>query len=248
MRQIVADFPASPELRHWDFNQVRRWGPSVPERVAGSARLRRWQLLCRVVCVALGDLETCGLDRIPAAGPVILAVNHTSAMDGALLFGAVQRPVTFLVKAEAFEAAAGLAGRVLIHGGQLPVRRGRLDPGPVRLALELLEQGALIGIFPEGFRGDGLVRQARPGVGYLALKTGAPVLPVAVHQSGAMAHRAAARRPDVSLTVGEPMTFERAATGPLNRRRWLAATEQIRARLAALVHTTRPNTAVATAR
>ncbi len=115
------------------------------------------------------------------------------------------------------------------------------------MCLELLEQGALLGIFPEGSRGDGRVRQARPGVGYLALRTGATVLPVAVHGSTAMAHRRSWHRPAVRVTVGDALRFPRAEPGALNRSQWLSATEQIRARLAELVRTTEPNSAVATA-
>lgn len=241
---------AEPALEHqyphWNFDQVRRWGPTIDQRVHGSARLRHWQLASRSFCSLLGRVELTGLDRVPAEGGAILAVNHTSALDGALLFGYLARPVSFLVKAEAFELAGGLAGRVLSQGAQLPVRRGETDPAPVRLALNLLDRGALLGICPEGSRGDGRVRQARPGVGYFALKTGAPVLPVAVHGAAAMAHRGV-RRPVVRLSVGEPLILHRAAAGPLNRRQWLAATEQIRSALAELVHTTEPDSAVVTA-
>lgn len=237
---MSAGAAAPPEFRHWDFARVHRDGPSLDERVHGTASLRRWRRVGRVICAALGRVEITGLDRIPDQGPVILAVNHTSALDGVLLFGRVRRPVSFLVKAEAFEPAGGLAGRILIRAAQLPVRRHRIDPAPVRLALDLLDRGGVIGMCPEGSRGDGRVRQARPGVGYLALRSGAVVVPVAVHGAVAMTHRAHLRRPTVRVVVGAPLVLERAAPGPLNRASWLAGTEQIRHRLAELVRTTQP--------
>ncbi len=97
----------------------------MPQRVTGSRRLRGWQVLCRQLSSALGQLELNGLARVPETGAVILAVNHTSAFDGVVLFGHLDRPVSFLVKAEAFEPVAGLVGRLLIQGAQLPVRRAR---------------------------------------------------------------------------------------------------------------------------
>lgn len=234
-------------FRHWDYVQVARRGPSLAERVDGSNRLAQWQRVARGISAVLAQVTVDGLDRLPATGPVILAVNHSSALDGALLFGAIKRPVSFLVKAEAFQPAGGLLGMLLVNGAQLPVRRNQIDPAPVRLALELLDRGAVLGVFPEGTRGDGQVRQAKPGVGYFALRTGAPVLPVAVHGSMAMAHRRTGRRPAVRLSFGELLTFEGVASRPLNRRSWLAATEQIRYRLAELVRVTEPDSAVASA-
>ncbi|MDQ2837778.1 MAG: 1-acyl-sn-glycerol-3-phosphate acyltransferase [Actinomycetota bacterium] len=236
------------EYPRWDFSQLDRWGPTLAERATGSARLRGWQRVGRLFCTVLGQVQFEGLERIPDNGAAILVINHTSALDGALLFGFSERTVSFLVKAEAFEPAAGLAGRILIQGAQVPVRRGWIDPSPVRLSLDLLEQGALLGICPEGARGDGRVRQVRPGVGYFALKSGAPVVPIAIHGSAAMVHRSPWRRVPVRVVVGEPLSFERAQPGPLNRRRWVAATEQIRARMAELVRATEPDPAVVTAR
>ena len=222
-----------------DFAEVLRRGPTMVERVSGSAALRRWQLLTRLLCHGLGRIRIEGRTNVPDRGPLIVAVNHTSAMDGALLFGLFGRPVSFLVKAEAFEPWHGLAGRVLIRGAQLPVRRYQVDPAPVRLSLRLLEQGGVLGICPEGSRGDGRVSHARPGVGYFALKSGAPVLPVAVHGASAMVPGAGWRRPPVLIVFGEPISFgPAAADAPLNRRSWLAATERIRLELASLVRDT----------
>jgi 1-acyl-sn-glycerol-3-phosphate acyltransferase len=238
---------SDPSFRHSDFAEVLRRGPSMADRVAGSASLRRWQLLTRTLCHGLCRLQVDGLHWVPDRGPLVVAVNHTSAMDGALLFGLLGRTVSFLVKAEAFEPLHGFAGRVLIHGAQLPVRRHRIDPAPVRLSLRLLEQGGVLGICPEGSRGDGRVGHARPGVGYFALKSGAPVLPVAVHGASAMVPGAGWRRPRVRIVFGEPITFTAAGPGPLNRRSWLAATERIRFDLAALVGRTAPDPAGNTA-
>ena len=189
--------------------------------------------MARQLCRLLGRVRVTGLDHVPDTGPVILAVNHTSFMDGPLLFGLVGRPVSFLVKAEAFEPAAGLAGSILRAAGQLPVRRYQIDPAPVRYCLALLRAGGILGMFPEGSRGSGLAEQVRPGVGYFAVKTGAPVLPVAVLGSARMIRTAV--RPPVSVRIGRPTRFGAPATGVVNRQRWLTAAETVRLALADLV-------------
>lgn len=229
-------WPASSE-----FAALRRYGPTLAERVQSSPRLRERQRLGRAVYGALGQVRFHDLDRLPTHGPVILAVNHRSFLDGALLFGRLQRVVSFLVKAEAFGPAGGRLGRLLLQAGQIPVRRGQLDPAPVRLALQILEAGGVVGLFPEGTRGNGLVATARPGVGYLAVRTGAPVLPVAIHGSHALGHRRSVRRPAVDVHLGAPVVLAAAPPDrPLNRRLWLTATEDVRLRLADLVAATQP--------
>jgi 1-acyl-sn-glycerol-3-phosphate acyltransferase len=187
----------------------------------------------------MARLEISGLEQIPASGPVILAANHQSFMDGLLLFGFVDRVVSFLVKPEAFAPVAGRAGQFLIGGAQIPVLRGEIDAAPVRLALDVLNAGGVLGIFPEGTRGDGQMANAMPGVGYFARKTGAVVVPIAIHGSAMMTHGRRINRPRVRMVVGEPLAFERAGPArPLARRDWLAATERIRLAAAELVGTT----------
>ena len=206
-------------------------GPRLAARVTGSPQLRRWQRFADRLSRLLGRIRVTGLELVPDTGPVILAVNHTSFMDGPLLFGLLDRPVSFLVKAEAFEPAAGLAGRILCRAGQLPVRRYQIDPGPVRYGLDLLRAGGILGMFPEGSRGAGLAHPVRPGVGYFAVKTGAPVLPVAVLGSGRTVRTLA--RPPVDIRFGEPLSFPAGIV--VNRARWLAAAEAVRQALAELV-------------
>lgn len=227
--------PVSRQFRHVRFADVLERGPSLAARVAGSPQLRRRQAFSARLCRLLGRIELTGLDLVPDIGPVILAVNHTSFLDGPLLFGLLDRPVSFLVKAEAFEPLAGLAGRVLVTGGQLPVRRYRIDPGPIRYGLDLLRAGGVLGMFPEGSRGTGLAERIRPGVGYFAVKTGAPVLPVAVLGSGRTVRTV--HRPPVRIRIGEPLTFP-ASAGVVNRGRWLTATADVRQALAELVRAT----------
>ncbi|GAA1887052.1 lysophospholipid acyltransferase family protein [Streptantibioticus ferralitis] len=118
-----------------------------------------------------------GAWRVPASGPVILAGNHAHNIDGPMLIGTAPRPVHFLVKQEAF---IGPLDPFLRAIGQLPVDRGRADRGAITAALGVLERGGVLGIFPEGTRGAGDFAELRSGLAYFAVRTGAPVVPVAV--------------------------------------------------------------------
>jgi 1-acyl-sn-glycerol-3-phosphate acyltransferase len=154
-------------------------------------------------------------------------------MDGVVLFGALDRVVSCLVKAEAFR---GPLASFLRSCAQIPVHRERVDPAPVRLGVELLRAGGVLGVFPEGTRGDGRVSHAKPGAGYFALRSGAVVVPVALHGTRQMVRRRSLRRPVVRMVAAAPMRFERCRDDAILTRRTVAeAAEGIRTRLAALV-------------
>ncbi|MFH8618583.1 lysophospholipid acyltransferase family protein [Streptomyces sp. NPDC017979] len=118
-----------------------------------------------------------GAWRVPSAGPVILAVNHSHAIDGPMLMGTAPRPVHFLIKKEAF---VGPLGPFLRGIGQLEVDRSGTDRTAVTGALGVLERGGVLGIFPEGTRGEGDFSALRAGLAYFAVRSGAPVVPVAI--------------------------------------------------------------------
>ncbi|MDC7339712.1 lysophospholipid acyltransferase family protein [Streptomyces lydicus] len=93
-----------------------------------------------------------GAWRVPSAGPVILAVNHSHGIDGPMLMGTAPRPVHFLIKKEAF---VGPLDPFLRGIGQLKVDRSAADRKAITDALGVLAQGGVLGIFPEGTRGEG---------------------------------------------------------------------------------------------
>lgn len=213
--------------------------PSIPDLVSGPGPLRRRQLAARVLARGLGRIEVHGIEQLPRSGAVVLAVNHRDFLDGPLLFGYLPRPVSFLVKTEAYTPRVA---PLLVTTGQIPVHRQRPDVIAVRSALRLLQAGGVVGLFPEGTRGDGLVRTARPGVGYLALRTGAVVVPVACHGTDSLKHRRL-RRPAVRITIGAPIDLGRVPTGRrVSRQQMLVAAEKVRGALADLVVQTMPQT------
>ena len=135
---------------------------------------------------AIGRPKATGLENIPASGGAILAANHLSAIDSVFLPLMVDRPVTFSAKAEYFTAAnpaARLVAAYLKATNQLRMDREgpRAAQDTLEAALALLQEGKLFGIYPEGTRSpDGRLYRGRPGVGWLALKSGLPVIPVAL--------------------------------------------------------------------
>ncbi|MBZ4323856.1 1-acyl-sn-glycerol-3-phosphate acyltransferase [Streptomyces sp. SCA2-4] len=118
-----------------------------------------------------------GAWRVPAAGPVIMAVNHSHNLDGPMLMGTAPRPVHFLIKKEAF---VGPLDPFLRGIGQLKVDRSGTDRTAITGALDVLAAGGVLGIFPEGTRGEGDFASLRAGLAYFAVRSGAPVVPVAV--------------------------------------------------------------------
>lgn len=125
-----------------------------------------------------------GVENMPANGPVIVAGNHLSFMDSVIIPAIAPRRLTFLAKAEYFEGTGlrGALGRWFFTSmGHVPMPRTsrRASLQSLELALEVLRQEGAFGIYPEGSRSpDGRLYRARTGVAYLALASGAPVVPV----------------------------------------------------------------------
>lgn len=124
------------------------------------------------------DIEVEGISRVPG-GPVILAANHRSFMDSVFLALVVDRPVSFLAKAEYFDRRA--TAWMFRSTGQIPLRRG--SPAGARRALDaargVLSGGGVVGVYPEGTRSrDGLLHRGHLGPARLASVSGAPIVPI----------------------------------------------------------------------
>src|SRR5690606_19743029 len=117
--------------------------------------------------------EVLDAHHVPASGPVVVAANHIALLDGPLVHGVVPRPSHILVKREMFR---GPVGWVLHAAGQIPVDRSNGRPA-LAAALAVLRRGDVVGIFPEGMRGRGDASGSRAGVAWLAVNSGAPVVP-----------------------------------------------------------------------
>ncbi|MFD9883985.1 lysophospholipid acyltransferase family protein [Streptomyces alboflavus] len=143
--------------------------------------------------------------RVPATGPVILAVNHSHNVDGPMVMGVAPRPTHFLIKKEAF---VGPLGPFLRGIGQLQVDRTTADRTAITDALAILDQGGVLGIFPEGTRGDGDFASLRAGLAYFAVRSGAPIVPVAVlgstERRGRLIKQLPPLRSRVDVVFGDP--------------------------------------------
>jgi len=146
-----------------------------------------------------------GAWKVPASGPVILAVNHAHNIDGPMVMGVAPRPTHFLIKKEAF---IGPLDPFLLSIGQLKVDRSVADRTAITQALGVLDNGGVLGIFPEGSRGEGDFASLRAGLAYFAVRGGAPIVPVAVLGSSERSSRLTKGLPPlrsrVDVVFGDP--------------------------------------------
>jgi 1-acyl-sn-glycerol-3-phosphate acyltransferase len=149
-----------------------------------------------------------GADKVPASGPVILAPNHFSFMDHFFMGVAIRRKVRFMAKSQLFNPPM-----VWIYspGGVFPVRRGYADEEAFITARSILDRGGAIAMYSEGGRSrtGKLSDTVRPGIGRLALQSGAPVVPIAIHGSSRVRNWKRLRFPKVTVLYGDPIRWER---------------------------------------
>ncbi|MFW6599682.1 lysophospholipid acyltransferase family protein [Propionibacteriaceae bacterium Y2011] len=177
------------------------------------------------------DVQVHDQHLVPATGPVILAANHIAMLDGPLIVLASPRPTYALAKQELFR---GVVGRVLEAAGQISVTRGTADKGAVRQSLQVLLQGNILGVFPEGHRGSGAFDVAHGGAAYLAMITGAPIVPVAMlgtRQPDQTPRQVPGRGKSMHVVFGEPIPMTRMAW-PRRQHEVATLTEDLRAKLA----------------
>jgi 1-acyl-sn-glycerol-3-phosphate acyltransferase len=198
--------------------------------------------ILRPVCRIAFRPEVHGRDHVPRTGPVILAVNHLSFLDSFIVPLLTPRRVSFLAKEEYFHRGGGpkqwLVRSFFTGTDAIPVPRGgfRGAQEALELALQVLKDGGAFGIHPEGSRSrDGRIYRGRTGVAWLAIASGAPVVPVAILGSERI-QPVGARFPrpgKVVVHFGAPMHFSVAPgerAGPARR----VATDQIMAAIAAM--------------
>ncbi|MEA2487942.1 MAG: 1-acyl-sn-glycerol-3-phosphate acyltransferase [Actinomycetota bacterium] len=157
-----------------------------------------------------------GLENVPKRGPAIIAANHVSFLDSFFIPLVIKRrKMTYLAKADYFKSwkTAWFFRSV----GQIPTERegGDRSRQALEIALEVLEQGSLLGIYPEGTRSpDGRIYRGRTGVARLALAAGVPVIPVGVTGTDDVMPKSAKMprvrgQVEVKIRFGEPIDFGR---------------------------------------
>ena len=195
---------------------------SEPHRMGATYYLGRFIITPLARLVYRPRIE--GRGKVPKAGPVIFASNHLSFLDSIAIPVAAPRPVHFLAKSSYFEGTglSGWASREFFTAiGAVPVQRGAGQAALDALDQQrvLLEQGSAVALYPEGTRSlDGRLYKGRTGVAFLALQTGAPVVPVGLVGTDKVMPVGAklpSIRHRVTVRFGEPLDLTHHGAGRL---------------------------------
>lgn len=184
------------------------------------------------LCKVLFRLKASGVERIPTSGPVILASNHCSYADPVFIGVAAVRELHFLAKREAFDWF--FFGPLIRRLNALPVTRGGADLRALSSMEEALTRRGAVLMFPEGTRSkDGRLGQARPGIGFVAARTRALVVPL--HISGtARIFRTMSGLGRVAVRFGEPVRAEDFPLSENHKETYQKITDEVMRRIAEL--------------
>ncbi len=183
----------------------------------------------KVVFFVVARIHLRGRYNIPRKGPYIIASNHLSWTDIPLVPAYVPGKVVYMAKEESFYSSVGWLVRFL---GAFPVKRGEGDRQAIRAADEQLKQKKIFIIFPEGTRSKThTLARAHAGLGMIALRSGVPVLPVAIWGSENALKKFGA---DVTISYGKPITFKPAGK-KITREDIESTTEEVMRQIAAML-------------
>ncbi|MGH2954710.1 MAG: lysophospholipid acyltransferase family protein [Solirubrobacterales bacterium] len=166
------------------------------------------RMIITPVAMLLYRCRAIGVDNVPADGGFIMAPNHFSNMDHFFAGVYTRRKIRFMAKSQLF-GKNRLLTYVFRAGGVFPVRRGHHDDEAFATAHGILDRGDCVLIYAEGGRSrTGALGDPRPGVGRLALESGLPVVPVAIHGSLGVRRWKRLQFPKVTVQYAEPMRFD----------------------------------------
>jgi 1-acyl-sn-glycerol-3-phosphate acyltransferase len=147
-----------------------------------------------------------GRENVPREGALVLAPNHFSQLDHFFAGVWLRRKVRFMAKSQLF--GPPVLTFIFKHGGVFPVRRGHRDEEAFKTAFELIDQGEMLLVYAEGGRQrSGELGEPKPGIGRIALESGAPIVPVAIFGSAEARRWKRLRFPRVTVQFGEPIAF-----------------------------------------
>lgn len=210
----------SPDLPRIDeLPPIRQWSLRIMKRPV------LWTMR------TLWHIDVHGASNVPRRGPVILAANHIGILDGPLLVAISRRLCFAMAKHELF---TGVGGAIFSHVGQIAVNRRIVDKRAISRCIQVLRANKVLAVFPEGVRGAGEMTFAKGGAAYLALVTGAPIVPVAIlgtREAGQTTAQMPHRRAPIHVVYGEPIQLGR-ADWPRRKTQVAELTEQVRRQLA----------------
>jgi 1-acyl-sn-glycerol-3-phosphate acyltransferase len=203
---------------------------SVPKRLVDISIKNLTRVLCQV--------DDRSLTRVPSKGPLILVANHINFLEVPLIYTHLMpRPLTGFAKAETWDNPAMA---VLFNLWKaIPLRRGEVDLEAMRQALDVLKDGGILAVAPEGTRsGDGRLRRGHPGVVFLAEMSGAPLLPIVYYGGERFRENIKRlRRTDFQIIVGHLFKIQFPVDKPSRQVRQ-QITDEIMYQLAALLPST----------
>lgn len=181
------------------------------------------RMLLTPVAIGLYRTRALGTANVPAAGGFILAPNHFSQMDHFFAGVYLRRKIQFMAKSQMF--GYPVLDYIYRVGGVFPVRRGHHDEEAFKTAHAILARGGCVGMYCEGGRSRSRqLGEPKPGLGRLALESGAPVVPVAIHGSHGVRGWKRLRFPKITVQFGEPVTFD-VVERPTREQQLAAATD-----------------------
>jgi 1-acyl-sn-glycerol-3-phosphate acyltransferase len=181
------------------------------------------RLVLTIPTILIYRVRGVGVKNVPKDGPLLLAPNHFSQMDHFFVGVYLRRKIRFMAKSQLF--GPPVLTYIYKHGGVFPVRRGHHDEEAIETARQLVDQGEMLLVYAEGGRSrSGKMGEPKPGIGRIALETGAPVVPVAIQGSERVRSWKRFRFPRVTVQFGKPLTFP-VEDSPSRERQLEAATE-----------------------
>jgi 1-acyl-sn-glycerol-3-phosphate acyltransferase len=164
------------------------------------------RIVLTIPTILIYRVRAIGVENVPEEGPLVLAPNHFSQMDHFFVGVYLKRKIRFMAKSQLF--GPPVLTYIYKHGGVFPVRRGHHDEEAIETARILIEQGEMLLVYAEGGRSrSGRLGEPKPGIGRIALETGAPIVPVAIHGSERVRGWRRLLFPKVTVQYGEPLGF-----------------------------------------
>jgi 1-acyl-sn-glycerol-3-phosphate acyltransferase len=221
----------NPQVSHPAENPTQDLAPDPRDQKTYYTRMTPFRRVAQPIIIGgfrvMTKIVVEGAEQMPTSGPVILAANHLTHYDVFFLQAALSRPIFFMGKEELFRNP--VMDWALRQLGGFPVYRSAGDEWALRHAERVLQDGEVLGMFPEGTRSKGKgLKPAKTGVARLALAAGCPIQPIALHGPQYVFRRFHHRRTEVTVTFGEPIFPEKGGSP-------LSLTDQFMFALAAML-------------
>ncbi len=186
------------------------------------------RIVLTIPTLLIWRVRAIGVENVPKHGPLVLAPNHFSQMDHFFAGVYLRRKIRFMAKSQLF--GPPVLTYIYKHGGVFPIRRGHHDEEAFETVHELLRQGEMLLVYAEGGRSRSQeLGEPKPGIGRIALESGVPIVPVAIHGSERARQWTKLRFPKVTVRFGEPVTY--GVEAEPSRERQLEVATQVFARV-----------------